>query len=266
MTVSQLSDLGAKDVVYTMTSELTRIKDIRPGLKNLNVEFIVLDVGKPTRTKDGHNVRSCKVADRTGSINISIWDDIGDLLQSGDICRLTKGYGSLWKGCLTLYSGKGGDIVKVGEFCYLFAEVPFMSEPNAEYLAKSESDTQQKPQNLGGQQQPMRPDPLQPTPTGSSPLPLMTAQVGPSQQHDQQMTANAGIMPVPQQLPSFGAPRLQTAPNTGGIMRPSSQPFNTVDPRRTRPVGPSPSANNGIPINPGPFQQTISNNRGRRGR
>ncbi|WAR12433.1 SOSB2-like protein, partial [Mya arenaria] len=32
-----------------------------------------------TRTKDNHTVRSCKVADKTGSINISIWDEIGEL-------------------------------------------------------------------------------------------------------------------------------------------------------------------------------------------
>ena len=25
-------------------------------------------------------------------------------------------YGSIWKGCLTLYSGKGGDVHKVGEY------------------------------------------------------------------------------------------------------------------------------------------------------
>lgn len=47
--------------------------------------------GAPTRTRDGHDVRSVKVADKTGSINISIWDETGDLLQTGDICRLTKG-------------------------------------------------------------------------------------------------------------------------------------------------------------------------------
>jgi len=47
--------------------------------------------GTPTRTKDNHTVRSCKVADKTGSINISIWDDIGEMVVTGDICRLVKG-------------------------------------------------------------------------------------------------------------------------------------------------------------------------------
>ncbi|KAK4817814.1 hypothetical protein QYF61_027865 [Mycteria americana] len=67
------------------------IKDIKPGLKNLNVIFIVLEIGRVTKTKDGHEVRSCKVADKTGSITISVWDEIGGLIQPGDIIRLTKG-------------------------------------------------------------------------------------------------------------------------------------------------------------------------------
>ena len=35
-------------------------------------------VGEPKRTKDGHRVRTVKVADKTGSINLSVWDEHGD--------------------------------------------------------------------------------------------------------------------------------------------------------------------------------------------
>ncbi|XP_073402797.1 SOSS complex subunit B2 [Dendrobates tinctorius] len=109
------------------------IKDIRPGQKNLNVIFIVLEIGRVTKTKDGHEVRSCKVADKTGSITVSVWDEIGSLIQPGDIIRLTRGYASLWKGCLTLYSGRGGELQKIGEFCMVFSEVPNFSEPNPDF-------------------------------------------------------------------------------------------------------------------------------------
>ncbi|CAH1248302.1 NABP2 [Branchiostoma lanceolatum] len=113
------------------------IKDIKPGLKNLNAIFIVLDIGRPTQTKDGHEVRSCKVADKTGSINISVWDEVGELMQSGDIIKLSKGYASVWKGCLTLYTGRVGDLRKIGEFCMVFAEAPNMSEPNPEFIQQN---------------------------------------------------------------------------------------------------------------------------------
>ncbi|KAB5537265.1 hypothetical protein PHYPO_G00116820 [Pangasianodon hypophthalmus] len=117
-----------------MTTE-TFVKDIKPGLKNLNVIFIVLETGRVTKTKDGHEVRTCKVADKTGSISISVWDEVGALIQTGDILRLTKGYASVFKGCLTLYTGRGGDLQKIGEFCMVYSEVPNFSEPNPEYLA-----------------------------------------------------------------------------------------------------------------------------------
>ncbi|CAC5384037.1 SOSS complex subunit B1,SOSS complex subunit B homolog,SOSS complex subunit B1-B,SOSS complex subunit B1-A,SOSS complex subunit B2 [Mytilus coruscus] len=119
------------------------IKEVRPSQKNINVMFIVLEIGKPTRTKDGHDVRSVKVADKSGSINISIWDEAGDLLQTGDICKLTKGYSNVWKNCLTLYTGKIGEITKIGEFCLQFSEQPNMSEPNPD-LVKNEPPTQRK--------------------------------------------------------------------------------------------------------------------------
>lgn len=44
--------------------------------------------------------------------------------------RLSKGYASIWRQCLTLYSGKNGDIQKIGEFCMVFNEQLNMSEPN----------------------------------------------------------------------------------------------------------------------------------------
>ncbi|XP_069841451.1 SOSS complex subunit B2 [Dendropsophus ebraccatus] len=113
------------------------IKDIKTGQKNLNVIFIVLEIGRVTKTKDGHEVRSCKVADKTGSITVSVWDEIGSLIQPGDIIRLTRGYASLWKGCLTLYSGRGGELQKIGEFCMVYSEVPNFSEPNQD-LANSQ--------------------------------------------------------------------------------------------------------------------------------
>ena len=53
--------------------------------------LLIVTSGKPTVTKDGHSVRTVKVADRTGAINMSVWDDVGDQLQTGDICRITKG-------------------------------------------------------------------------------------------------------------------------------------------------------------------------------
>ncbi|XP_015912049.1 SOSS complex subunit B1-A isoform X2 [Parasteatoda tepidariorum] len=141
------------------------IRDIKPGMKSLNVVFIVLEIGRPNMTKEGHEVRTCKIADRSASINLSVWDEPGLYLQQGDICRLSKGYASLWKNCLTLYTGKGGDIQKIGEFCFTFSEVPNMSE------SSEQQNNQQKPP--GGEQRgspPLQqPIPLSPAPGAVAP-------------------------------------------------------------------------------------------------
>ena len=54
------------------------------------------------------------------------WDELGKQVQSGDIIRMTKGYANVWKNCLTLYVSKTSEFLKVGEFCFIFSEVPFM--------------------------------------------------------------------------------------------------------------------------------------------
>lgn len=107
-----------------------QIKDMRPGQKNVNVTFIVLEVSHPTVTKENREVRTVKVADPTGCINVSIWDEAGQLLVPGDIVRMTKGYLSIWRNCLTLYLSKGGDLQKINEFCMVFNEQLNMSEPS----------------------------------------------------------------------------------------------------------------------------------------
>ncbi|XP_023296739.2 SOSS complex subunit B homolog [Lucilia cuprina] len=109
--------------------ECIAIKDIKPGLKNINVIFIVLEIGTATVTKENREVRNFKVGDHTACINVSIWDEPGKLIAPGDIIKLTKGYASIWRHCLTLYSGKNGEVYKIGEFCMTFNEAVNMSEP-----------------------------------------------------------------------------------------------------------------------------------------
>jgi ssDNA-binding replication factor A large subunit len=67
------------------------VADLRPGMKSISCLFIVLDIGEPTTTKEGHTVRSVLVADRTGCISLSVWDEWGEAVKSGDILKLSKG-------------------------------------------------------------------------------------------------------------------------------------------------------------------------------
>ncbi|KFO13857.1 SOSS complex subunit B2, partial [Balearica regulorum gibbericeps] len=63
-------------------------------------------------------------------------------------------YASLWKGCLTLYTGRGGELHKIGEFCMVYSEVPNFSEPNSEHigqnkLAQGEQNNSSASSNMG---------------------------------------------------------------------------------------------------------------------
>ncbi|KAJ0005405.1 hypothetical protein NQD34_015299 [Periophthalmus magnuspinnatus] len=111
------------------------IKDVKPGSKNLNIVFIVLEIGRVTKTKDGHEVRSCKVADKSGSIAISVWDELGSLIQPGDIIKLTRGWNRTDKH-QSLFS-------VLCRFCMVYSEVPNFSEPNPELLVQA--NQQNKP-------------------------------------------------------------------------------------------------------------------------
>ncbi|XP_058834845.1 SOSS complex subunit B homolog [Topomyia yanbarensis] len=118
--------------------DIIAIKDIYPGLKNVNVIFIVLEIGPVTLTKENREVRTFKVADQSAAINVSIWDEPGKLLMPGDIVRLTKGYAAVWRQCLTLYSGKNGEIHRLGDFCFTFNEMINMSEPNPNLITSNQ--------------------------------------------------------------------------------------------------------------------------------
>ena len=110
------------------------IKDLEPNQKSVSLQVIVLEVAKPTQTKDGHEVRTVRIADRTGSINLSVWNDHGAVLREGDILRLNGCFTQIWKNSLQVKIGNKGQILKQGEFMMLFSETPDMSVLSPEVL------------------------------------------------------------------------------------------------------------------------------------
>nr|XP_045003919.1 SOSS complex subunit B2 isoform X2 [Jaculus jaculus] len=53
----------------------------------------------------------------------------------------------MWKGCLTLYTGRGGELQKIGEFCMVYSEVPNFSEPNPDYRGQQNKGAQNEQKN-----------------------------------------------------------------------------------------------------------------------
>ncbi|KAA3671410.1 uncharacterized protein DEA37_0013081, partial [Paragonimus westermani] len=91
------------------------LKDLKPNQKRVNCIFIVLELGSITRTKDGNEVRTAKVADRTGTINLSVWNENCSLISPCDVLQLTQGNTTVRGGCLTLNVGRYGQLIKMGD-------------------------------------------------------------------------------------------------------------------------------------------------------
>lgn len=75
-------------------------------------------------------------ADQSGSIILSLWDEIGGAVKSADILQILGGFVMLYKGYIRL-ACKVGSVTRmgrycaaalfVGSFCMLFKEEPNMS-------------------------------------------------------------------------------------------------------------------------------------------
>lgn len=114
------------------------IKDLRPQLSSFELIVIVVEMAPSSHiTKKGINVRNCKVADKTGSVNFSAWGDHCNVIKPGDILLLTRCYTVIFKGSLTVYLSKEGIVRKLDELCMLFSRTPDMSVPNSEWLRQN---------------------------------------------------------------------------------------------------------------------------------
>lgn len=121
------------------------IKDLEPNQKAVNLHVIVLEVTRPNTTKDGNEVRTVRIADKTGSINLSVWNEHGSVLRDGDILRLNGCFTQVWKNSLQVKISNKGQIIKCGEFMMTFNESLDMSVLSPEIL-KTIQD-QSKPSN-----------------------------------------------------------------------------------------------------------------------
>lgn len=81
-----------------VTGGEVKVRDLRAGLRGLDLTFRVLDVGPRQVTVKGEEktVWSGTLADETGMIEFSSWHDFG--LEEGDVVHLRGGYIRTWRG------------------------------------------------------------------------------------------------------------------------------------------------------------------------
>ncbi len=91
------------------------VADLRPSMKSLNITFKVIEKGEErevTSRRDGetHRVLDAVAGDSTGTVVLSLWDDMIDTVEPDKSYRLENGYTSLFQGHLRLNIGRYGEL------------------------------------------------------------------------------------------------------------------------------------------------------------
>ena len=107
-----------------------KIIDIHPGDKGIDIIIILIEYLNKTTIKNGSHITQYLVGDDTGCIQCNFYDDIGDIVQEGDILFLSGAYASIFKQHLILYTAKFGlgKIIKLNEFFMTFSKIPNLSK------------------------------------------------------------------------------------------------------------------------------------------
>lgn len=100
----------------TTNKELTKIADLTPESKSVNVIAKVLSVGEPkeipSRFGPSRKVAEVPIADESGTVVLSLWQDQIGSVAEGETIQIENGYVSLVKGHIRVNVGKYGKISK----------------------------------------------------------------------------------------------------------------------------------------------------------
>ncbi|MFX1301509.1 MAG: hypothetical protein ACFFDE_11315, partial [Promethearchaeota archaeon] len=91
------------------------VAELRPRMKSLNITFKVVEKGEErevTSRRDGetHRVLDAVAGDTTGTVTMSLWDDMIETVEVDKTYRLENGYTSLYQGHLRLNIGRYGEL------------------------------------------------------------------------------------------------------------------------------------------------------------
>jgi len=106
-------------MVYVKTSPLEgaadqRIKDLKAGMKKVNLKAKVLEIPKPnmvyTRFGTEAYVTNVLVGDETGTIRMNLWNQQINVVSEGDMIKIDNGIVTSFRGERQLRIGKHGRI------------------------------------------------------------------------------------------------------------------------------------------------------------
>lgn len=97
------------------TTEMTKIADLGPRSRKINIVFKVLEMGDVrevrSRSGDPHTVADVTVGDETGLVVMSLWDENISKVEEGSTYMIKNGYTTLFRGSIRLNVGRYGELL-----------------------------------------------------------------------------------------------------------------------------------------------------------
>jgi len=92
-----------------------KIKELRDGMKRVNVQATVTEKSDPrevmSRFKDQtYRVATVTIADETGTVRLTLWNDQIEMVNVNDKVRIENGYVTSFRGEIQLNVGKFGTL------------------------------------------------------------------------------------------------------------------------------------------------------------
>ncbi|MCJ7719455.1 OB-fold nucleic acid binding domain-containing protein [Candidatus Bathyarchaeota archaeon] len=91
------------------------IKELRNGMKRLDIEGKVTDKSETREVtsrfkNETYKVASAVIADETGTVKLTLWNEQIDQVNVGNIVKIENGYVSSFRGEIQLNIGKFGKL------------------------------------------------------------------------------------------------------------------------------------------------------------
>ena len=94
---------------------MVAIKELQDGMKRVSVEAKVVDKGDPREVKsrfkdETYRIVDAVVADESGSVKLTLWNEQIDQINVGDNLKIENGYVTSFKSEIQLNVGKFGKL------------------------------------------------------------------------------------------------------------------------------------------------------------
>jgi replication factor A1 len=119
-----------------------KVEELTPRSRSINMTVKVISINpvrEVTSRRDGssHQVTEALVADETGAVLLTLWDDTIEEVSEGDIYDVRNGYVNLFRGSMRLNTGRFGSLTPSEEVIDETNEENNMSERQYEQERRS---------------------------------------------------------------------------------------------------------------------------------